>query len=482
MKSRFFPWRIFWKFYFTLITLLILSFVAALTAAAIVYDFELLNPEFFALFTMFLVVAAAISGLAAYRVAAPLKRVIMKALRLTHKKRELNLDENLADDDLFDEQPGEYFELEQALDQIRRKLKKRRIQLAHEREESQALMSFLADAVISVDRDERVKFFNSSFATHFLESQQVKASAEGQELKLIDVFRDDEILIKIRQATREGRVQSVQKKLSTRMETAGRHFSIAISPLREEKTREVYATLVLFHDITEYRLAEQIRVEFVENASHELRTPLTSIKGFVSTAYEDAQAGRFELMPDFLRTILKNVDRLIELVNDLLTISSLESSGSIKVEEIQADELTEDVVERLSPLASEKKILMKAHYDIGSFRGDFRLLDQVLTNLLGNAIKYVHVGGQIDIQWALEKDNRSVRLTVKDNGPGIAEEHLNRLFERFYRIDKARSRDVGGTGLGLAIVKHVIQSHGGQIVVKSQLGQGSEFICIIPQK
>jgi two-component system phosphate regulon sensor histidine kinase PhoR len=483
MISRFFPWRIFWKFYVTLFVLLNLSFLAALVAASYIYGFSFLNPRLGTLFMMFMVVAATISGIAAYRVASPLKRVILKALRLAHKKRELNLDEAAADDDLFEYQQGEYYELEQALDQIRRKMKKRRIQLAHEREESQALMSFLADAVVSVDCDERVKFFNSSFATMFLNSEQVKASNEdGPELKLIDLFRDEEILQKIRQVKIDGLVQTLQKRVSTRIDGVGRYFSIIITPLREEKTREIYASLVLFHDITEYRRAEQIRVEFVENASHELRTPLTSIKGFVMTAREDAESGRFELIPDFLKTISKNVDRLIELVNDLLTISSLESSGALNLETIEPQELTEDVIERLSPLASEKKIMMKASYQRGPFRGDYRLLDQVLTNLVGNAIKYIPSGCQVDITWSTDPETKGVRLVVKDNGPGVAEEHLNRLFERFYRVDRARSRDVGGTGLGLSIVKHVIQTHGGSINVKSSIGAGAEFISVIPDR
>lgn len=481
MKTRFFPWRIYWKFYLTLVILLNLSFAAAVVAMASVFDFPFWDPRLWALYALFLVVSMSIAAMAAYRVAAPLKRVIIKALRLAHKKRELASDDEIVGEDLFDEQPGEYFELEQALDKIRRKMKKRRIQLAHEREESQALMSFLADAVISIDRDERVKFFNSNFATHFLDSAQVRVSTEGSDLKLIDVFRDEEILAKIRMALHEGRVQNLQKKISTRMEGGGRFFSVVISPLCEEKSREVYAALVLFHDITEFKRSELIRVEFVENASHELRTPLTSIKGFVTTAREDAESGRYEMVPEFLRVISKSVDRLIDLVNDLLTISSLESGSSLKSETIQPQELTEEVVERLSPLASEKRILVKAHYDLGDFKADHRLMDQVLTNLIGNAIKYVHIGGQIDVNWSQDND-KAIRLNVKDNGPGISEEHLNRLFERFYRIDKGRSRDVGGTGLGLAIVKHIVQSHGGQVVVKSAPGQGSEFICVIPQR
>lgn len=482
MTSRFFPWRIFWKFYLTLAVLLNLSFLAALIPAAQMGGFSFTDDRLPRVFVLFLFASLVISGLAAYRVASPLQRVILKALRLAHKKRELNLDEATTDEDLFEVQPGEYYELEKALDQIRRKMKKRRIQLAHEREESQALMSFLADAVVSVDRDERVKFFNSSFAKHFLNSEQIKMSPDSPGLKLIDLFRDDDLLVKIRQVKKDGVVQTLQKKLTTKIDPAGRFFSIIITPLREEKTREIYASLVLFHDITEFRRAEQIRVEFVENASHELRTPLTSIKGFVTTALDDAIAGRFDMMPEFLRTISKNVDRLIELVNDLLTISSLEGNGALNLESVEPQVLTEEVMERLSPLASAKQIMMKATYNHGAFRGDYRLLDQVLTNLVGNAIKYIPAGGRIDIEWSSDPEQKNVRLVVRDNGPGIAEEHLNRLFERFYRVDKARSRDVGGTGLGLAIVKHVVQSHGGQIFVKSELGRGSEFVALLPDR
>jgi two-component system phosphate regulon sensor histidine kinase PhoR len=255
---------------------------------------------------------------------------------------------------------------------------------------------------------------------------------------------------------------------------------VKVSPLREEKGgQKLYGAMALFHDITEIKKAEQIRIEFVENASHELRTPLTSIKGFVDTLKEDVQAGRTDQAGYFLGVISKNVDRLSELVSDMLTLSSLESGAVVKKENIRPIEITQDLMERMSSLASEKQILIQVTNEADGLLADPRKVDQVLSNLVGNAIKYIPAGGRIQIRW--EEDERHVILRVIDNGPGIAEVHLSRLFERFYRIDKGRSRDVGGTGLGLSIVKHIMQSHGGGVQVKSESGHGTEFICLFPK-
>ncbi|MGZ5279945.1 MAG: sensor histidine kinase, partial [Pseudobdellovibrionaceae bacterium] len=241
----------------------------------------------------------------------------------------------------------------------------------------------------------------------------------------------------------------------------------------------LYGAMALFHDITEIKKADQIRIEFVENASHELRTPLTSVKGFVDTAKEDLQAGRTEQLGYFLNVISKNVDRLTELVGDMLTLSALDSGAAVKKELIRPIEITQDLIERMASLAAEKQIAIQITAEAEELSADPRKVDQVLGNLVGNAIKYIPIGGKIDVRW--EEDDQHVILRVIDNGPGIAEMHLKRLFERFYRIDKGRSRDVGGTGLGLSIVKHIMQTHGGSVQVKSELGFGSEFICLFPK-
>ncbi len=477
MKKRFFPWRLFRKVSLTLVVVLNLIFVAAALVSSFVFGVEL-KPEpallFFMSFFIFSIFGAI---LFAYRFALPMRRIILKTLRIASKKQFPNLEE--VKDDLFEAEPGEYFELEQALDRIRKKIKRRRIELAHEREESQTLMGFLEDAVVSIRRDGRISFYNSRFANLFL-SPELMRSVEGQNLSLAGVIRDPEILKRFESTLQNDMIERFQQKMPTILEPQGRFFSIALSPLREEKSREVYGALLLFHDISEMKKAEQIRIEFVENASHELRSPLTSIKGFLETAREDLSHGRVEQVPHFLSIIAKSVDRLSNLVSDLLTISTLENNAEMRMDMVSPEIVTQEVFERLTPLASDRRIMLKLVDEAEPFRGDPVLIEQAVENLVGNAIKYIQVGGQIEVHWKLDPIVRQVRLQVKDNGPGIAEVHLERLFERFYRIEKSRSRDVGGTGLGLSIVKHIIQSHGGRISVKSKPGQGAEFICEFP--
>jgi len=340
------------------------------------------------------------------------------------------------------------------------------------------LISSLDDAIVSVDLSERVKFFNSKFANQFLSGEQAKLSSDGDSLPLAEVFRSPEILQVFKSTLQLGTSQSGNMQIFSIIDNANREFGLRVSPLREEKSNQLYGALALFHDITDIKKADKIRIEFVENASHELRTPLTSIKGFLSTAREDIAAGKMEQVPHFLGIIAKSVDRLAELVGDMLTISSLEASGGVVKEQIQVDVVTQDITERLTNLAAEKGISIHYYCDAKTVCGDTRKIEQVILNLVGNAIKYVNPGGRIDIRW--EQEPGSVVLKVIDNGPGIAEVHLSRLFERFYRIDKGRSRDAGGTGLGLSIVKHIMQSHGGSISVQSEIGQGTEFICRFP--
>lgn len=481
MRAKYFPWRLFQKFFVTLLLLLNLSFVLILAAASYVFDFHFYRGPTFLLLGSFLVVSVLFSAYFAYRFAQPMRRVILKALRLANKKQAQSLFDS-DDEDLLDAEPGEYFELEQALNKIRKKIKKRRLELAHEREESQALMSSLQDAVVSVRPDGKVGFFNSRFATLFLGPDQLKPHMEGTPLQLTSLFRDPEILKKFDHTLKVGVVERLQMKLPTFLEPNGRYFSVTISPLREEKNRLIYGILILFHDISEIKTAEKMRIEFVENASHELRTPLTSMKGFLETAREDLKAGRGEQVPQFLEIVSKSVDRLTNLVNDMLTISSLENKVGLQFELIHPEILTQDVFEQLVPLASEKQIMLKLAVESGPFRADPIMVERVLINLIGNSIKYIQIGGQIEVRWSLDRQNKLVILKVSDNGPGIAEEHLSRLFERFYRIEKSRSRDVGGTGLGLAIVKHILQTHGGNVSALSQLGQGAEFVCEFPYR
>lgn len=476
MRFRYFPWRFFSRIFWAIFGTLLLSFVFTLGLVVFLLEMTLDTDIFLWMAGIYIPMALLTALSFSLRLSWPFRRLILKALRIASKKNVPGYIEN--EDDLFEAESTEFVELELALDRIRKKMQKRRNQLAHEREEAQTLMSFLADAVVSVDREERIKFFNSNFATQFLPNDQAQRASSGQDLRLSEVFRDPEILEKVKYSLRSGHPEAVQRKISTRIENISRDFLVKISPLREAKTRDVYGSLVLFHDVSELTRTHQIRTQFVENASHELRTPLTSIKGYLSTAREDAEAKKFDHLPQFLQIISKSVDRMIELVNDMLTISGLESSWGLNLETITPIDATLEVVERLSPLALQKSIVIETKFNSDSVKADPKLLDQVLMNLIGNSIKYIPEKGRIQISWS--EDDTATVLSVKDNGPGIPPEHVGRLFERFYRVDKSRSRDIGGTGLGLAIVKHIMQSHGGSAVVKSELGQGVEFICRFP--
>lgn len=484
-KLHFFPWRLFWKFFLTLVGLLNFLFVASLGMASYFFDFEFYAEKPALFIVCFLALSILSSAWFSYRFVVPLRRLILKALRLASKKYVSEFEE----DDVLLEGAGEYQELEHALDKIRKKLKKRRLQLSHEREEIQTLMGSMQDAIVSVDLEQKLVFFNSQFAAQFLSSELVQDRNEGRSISLVDSLRAPAVHEIFERALVSGETQSQQIRLSTNFDNPQgqvgpqgmRDFSLRASPLREEKSRAIYGILAVFHDITELKKAERIRIEFVENASHELRTPLTSVKGFVETLREDVAEGRLEQLPQFLGIISKNVDRLTELVSDMLTISALESTSPLKLELINPAIITEDVMARLSNLAAEKNILLKSHYDCAEFKANGHKVEQVLLNLIGNAIKYIPAHGMIEIRWDLTAYGET-RLVVADNGPGIAEEHLSRLFERFYRIDKGRSRDVGGTGLGLSIVKHIMQSHNGSVSVKSEAGIGAEFICIFPAK
>jgi two-component system phosphate regulon sensor histidine kinase PhoR len=473
----YFPWQLFWKFFVTLLVLLNLMFLLSLGIASYVIDFRFYSTEPLIVLMIFFLLSILGSAAFAWRFTFPMGHVILKALKIANKKTYAEY-HNL--DDVLTDEPGEYFELEMALDKIRRQMKRRRIQLSIEREETQALMSSLQDAIASVDLEMKVQFYNARFANQFMDHETGRQLTEGKPVPLAQIFREPEVLEVFEETIREKDTRSTRLKLQSKIDGLARFFSVTVSPLVKEKDGEVYGALALFHDISDLKKAEQIRMEFVENASHELRTPLTSVKGFVETLREDVKENRLDQLPYFLEIISRNVTRLSDLVNDMLTLSRLESSNSaVKREIVHPENLAQDVVERMASLASEKNISIKVLTEAQPFSADQRKAEQVLQNLIGNAIKYIPEGGHIEVRW--EEQPHATLLRVIDDGPGIAEIHLNRLFERFYRIDKGRTRDAGGTGLGLSIVKHIMQSHGGTVTVKSDIGKGSEFICIFPK-
>lgn len=252
------------------------------------------------------------------------------------------------------------------------------------------------------------------------------------------------------------------------------------TPLRE-KAHSGNGAVIVFHDVTHVRRLETIRQDFVANVSHELKTPITSIKGFVETLLDGALANRDDA-ERFLAIVSRQADRLSAIIEDLLSLSRLEQQGSnhgLKRSEITVTELFDRCYQACLFKLDEKNIRLKIHCEPTlTVNVNIHLMEQALINLLSNAIKYSTANTEVLLE--AKHYGRTVSFTVSDSGIGIPEKDLPRIFERFYRVDRARSRHMGGTGLGLAIVKHIAQVHGGSVQVESEVKKGSRFEIVLP--
>ncbi len=239
-------------------------------------------------------------------------------------------------------------------------------------------------------------------------------------------------------------------------------------------------TVVVFHDLTRLKKLERNREEFVANVSHELRTPLSLIKGYTETLLDGAKDNP-EVSLKFLQTIDRNAERLKLLIEDLLTISELESGRiRLQLQPVALKPLVDKLCEDFKPRAASRDVTLVNEVPDLTANADSDRVQQVISNLVDNAIKYGGSEGTVTIRGRTGQDG-TIELCVADNGPGIPEDARERIFERFYRLDKARSREQGGTGLGLSIVKHIIQCHGGKVWVESEPGKGSRFFFSLPQ-
>ncbi|NBY21206.1 PAS domain S-box protein [bacterium] len=367
--------------------------------------------------------------------------------------------------------------LKDQIEDLKKKYEVANQNLRIEEGELETVMSAISDAILAVDKEGRPIFFNTKFETVFGQGRVPKF------LRLREIFEDVEIVKAFDLALVEGR-SSLPHPFKYRIASGQeKYFSLSVSPLSRSGL-VIYGALGIFHDVTELKTAEQMRIDFVANVSHELRTPLTSIKGYTETLIDDFRKDpenlKEESTQEFLFKISRNAERLMNLVGDLLDLSSIESNEVFHKELVQ----TEDIMSRLSKSMEvkfrNKKQTLDWTCNQKEVLADPNRLEQVLINLIDNAHKYTPEGGHVFVTW--EREGNEVVLKVKDTGVGIPAEHHPRLFERFYRVDKARSREQGGTGLGLSIVKHIIQKHEGTVSVQSAPREGSTFICRFPLK
>jgi two-component system phosphate regulon sensor histidine kinase PhoR len=232
-------------------------------------------------------------------------------------------------------------------------------------------------------------------------------------------------------------------------------------------------TVAVFHDVTELRRVDQVRRDFIANASHELRTPLTSIRGFADTLSNSKVPP--EDLDQYLDVIVRNAQRMSDLIDDLLTLSRIESdAANLQFGSVDIHRLIETVAAEFAPRFREGSISVAIHGDdVPDCRCDRDAFEQVISNLLSNAARYSNEGSQVDVRLEVQGDR--VEVSVTDTGIGIPKDDLERIFERFYRVDAARSRALGSTGLGLSIVKHLVRAMGSEIQVESELGKGTTF-------
>jgi two-component system phosphate regulon sensor histidine kinase PhoR len=335
-------------------------------------------------------------------------------------------------------------------------------------EEIQAILASMSEGVVATDITGRVSLINPMAAELFNLSL-----GDGVGEFPYKIFPDSELGDVFHQVYVKG--FPIEKEI--RWSNPERVLNLRLAPIRDE-VDEIRGVVAVIGDVTKLRRLETMRQDFVANVSHELKTPLTSIKGFVETLLDGDLEDR-EITRKFMTIIFHEAERLNNLIRDLLDISKLESGrAELGRKEVELDPLIDSVVLSVVNQIKEKQLELKKDLQAKVVMGDEGLLKEVFINLIDNSVKYTPSGGKITIG-SLRGEEETI-IYVKDNGFGIPTESLPRIFERFYRVDKGRSREMGGTGLGLSIVKHIVERHGGKVSVESEPGEGSEFRVIIP--
>lgn len=332
------------------------------------------------------------------------------------------------------------------------------------------LFDSMLEGLLLLDRHRKIYLANRSFKELF----QLKADLRGK--TIVEALRLHELDELLQRVEAEKQVLDYELKLPDLNERWLQVNAAAITNSAGERE----GTILVFHDLTRLKQLERQREDFVANVSHELRTPLSLIKGYVETLLDGAKENP-EVADRFLKIIERNTNRLDLLIQDLLTISALES-GQMKLDlqPVELHGLAERVFTHLHTKAEAKKVSLVNELPAFTANGDVNRLDQVLSNLVDNAIKYGRTEGRVVVGGTKLADG-NLEIFVHDDGPGIPAEALDRVFERFYRVDKARSRDQGGTGLGLSIVKHLVQAHGGEVRAESEPGKGATFFFTLPE-
>ncbi len=396
------------------------------------------------------------------RLISPLKEVATIAQDMASG----NLDQEIpvfAQDEIGD--------LARSINYMARRLKNSMDDFVLEKGRIQAILNSMSDGVIAVDSWGRVALINTVVENIFRITME---ASRGK--SILRVMRNCELEKLLHQSLETGK--SIKKQIQI-MIPEPRIYNVHVIPL-QKAGEDRGGVVALLRNITEKKMLEEMRSEFVANVSHELRTPLTSIRGFAETLLDGANEEP-EVARQFLEIIYHETKRLSRLIDELLNLSRIEDPKFVlNRQHVDMANLIKRTAAMFKHRAKEKNIAIKIEIadNLPVVQGDPDMLRQVLINLMDNAFNYTQPGGQIRASAVFE--HGELKVDVQDNGMGISPENLSRLFERFYRVDKARSRELGGTGLGLAIVKHIVDVHHGKVQVESKIGRGSTFSFSLP--
>lgn len=366
---------------------------------------------------------------------------------------------------------GEVGRLSRAFDRMAEELARRLDTIMTERNRMEAVLEGMVEGVVAIDRQERIVHMNR------VAERLLRVSAPPTPGRPIwEVTRRAEVVELLDRAMESG--EKVRGELDPAGGSEGRAVDMEASPLRDARGGIAGAVIVL-HDVTELRALERVRRDFVANVSHELKTPLTAIRGIVETMVDEPEMDS-AVRRRFLARVQDQCARLSSLVVDLLALSRLESGGAPEHFPLDLAALVRECAKEHQQDADAAGLALEIRTGAQPVmvEGDAEDLRTLLTNLIGNAIQYTPPGGRITL--TVERDAAQARVEVADTGIGIEPRHLERIFERFYRVDKARSRELGGTGLGLSIVKHIARAHHGDVEVESTPGSGTTFRVRLP--
>jgi two-component system phosphate regulon sensor histidine kinase PhoR len=347
-------------------------------------------------------------------------------------------------------------------------------QIAGRESGTQTILGAMEDGVLVVDARNRITLMNSTFQKLF------DLRDPAVDVPLVEAVRHATLDQLIAETLKTGEAMRSELSVTDSRTHSERHIEVSAVPIKRADD-EMPGAVVLFHDITELKQVDQIRREFVANVSHELRTPLSILRGYIEVLLDEPENPPEELAR-ILSIMERHSKRLQRLVDDLLSLAQLESSrATLELSAVRVDELFNNLIrdwkEKLA--AKNLKVIVDLTPEALTLHADGTRLEEVLYNLLDNAVKFSRENGEIYLR--ATRLGSDMVLSVSDNGLGIGKEHLSRIFERFYRADKARSRELGGTGLGLAIVKHIAQLHGGRVEAESELGRGTSIRVVLPE-